>query len=102
MLSPPTNLTNPRYGLRLGAAGAVIFYFCLLNEEEVQFGRFIICLSSKLRFTEFGGPTHERPVQDLAFAVARFIQRGGSFVNYYMVCLITNQYHGFLFLFFSL
>ncbi|KAL0282594.1 UNVERIFIED_CONTAM: Beta-galactosidase 3 [Sesamum angustifolium] len=38
-------------------------------------------------FTEFGGPTHERPVQDLAFAVARFIQRGGSFVNYYM-------YHG--------
>ncbi|XP_062102490.1 beta-galactosidase 3 [Humulus lupulus] len=38
-------------------------------------------------FTEFGGPLHQRPVQDLAFAVARFIQRGGSFVNYYM-------YHG--------
>ncbi|PON99542.1 Glycoside hydrolase [Trema orientale] len=38
-------------------------------------------------FTEFGGPIHQRPVQDLAFAVARFIQRGGSFVNYYM-------YHG--------
>ncbi|XP_057806866.1 beta-galactosidase 3-like [Salvia miltiorrhiza] len=38
-------------------------------------------------FTEFGGPTHERPVQDLAFAVARFIQKGGSFLNYYM-------YHG--------
>ncbi|KAI3461948.1 hypothetical protein Pfo_018611 [Paulownia fortunei] len=38
-------------------------------------------------FTEFGGPTHERPVQDLAFAVARFIQKGGSLVNYYM-------YHG--------
>ncbi|EPS70273.1 beta-galactosidase, partial [Genlisea aurea] len=38
-------------------------------------------------FTEFGGPIHERPVQDLAFAVARFIQKGGSFVNYYM-------YHG--------
>ncbi|MCD7469368.1 Beta-galactosidase 3 [Datura stramonium] len=38
-------------------------------------------------FSEFGGPLHQRPVQDLAFAVAQFIQRGGSFVNYYM-------YHG--------
>ncbi|KAG5145004.1 hypothetical protein JHK84_030547 [Glycine max] len=38
-------------------------------------------------FSEFGGPNHERPVQDLAFGVARFIQKGGSFVNYYM-------YHG--------
>ncbi|AEE86646.1 Beta-galactosidase 3 [Arabidopsis thaliana] len=38
-------------------------------------------------FTEFGGPMHHRPVQDLAFGVARFIQKGGSFVNYYM-------YHG--------
>ncbi|KAJ7953068.1 Beta-galactosidase [Quillaja saponaria] len=38
-------------------------------------------------FTEFGGPIHQRPVQDLAFAVARFIQKGGSFANYYM-------YHG--------
>ncbi|XP_057434997.1 beta-galactosidase 3-like [Lotus japonicus] len=38
-------------------------------------------------FTEFGGPVHQRPVEDLAFAVARFIQKGGTFVNYYM-------YHG--------
>ncbi|CAH9119279.1 unnamed protein product [Cuscuta epithymum] len=38
-------------------------------------------------FSEFGGPNYERPVQDLAFAVAKFIQKGGSFVNYYM-------YHG--------
>ncbi|KAI4374956.1 hypothetical protein MLD38_012888 [Melastoma candidum] len=38
-------------------------------------------------FTEFGGPIHQRPVEDLAFAVVRFIQKGGSFVNYYM-------YHG--------
>ncbi|KAK6129577.1 hypothetical protein DH2020_036678 [Rehmannia glutinosa] len=44
-------------------------------------------------FTEFGGPTHERPVQDLAFSVARFIQKGGSFINYYMVGLIINRYH---------
>lgn len=26
-----------------------------------------------------------RPVEDLAFAVARFFQRGGTFQNYYMV-----------------
>ncbi|KAG9142515.1 hypothetical protein Leryth_017016 [Lithospermum erythrorhizon] len=38
-------------------------------------------------FDQFGGPVHTRPVEDLAFSVARFIQKGGSFVNYYM-------YHG--------
>ncbi|XP_058747153.1 uncharacterized protein LOC131620157 [Vicia villosa] len=43
------------------------------------------------RFSEFGGPIHKRPVQDLAFAVARFIQKGGSFVNYYMVGVQTSQ-----------
>ncbi|KAM7482640.1 hypothetical protein LguiB_007223 [Lonicera macranthoides] len=38
-------------------------------------------------FSDFGGPIHQRPVEDLAFSIARFIQKGGSFVNYYM-------YHG--------
>ncbi|RWW08330.1 hypothetical protein GW17_00028244 [Ensete ventricosum] len=38
-------------------------------------------------FTEFGGTIRHRPAEDLAFAVARFIQNGGSFINYYM-------YHG--------
>ncbi|KAG7984075.1 hypothetical protein I3843_04G138800 [Carya illinoinensis] len=38
-------------------------------------------------YTEFGGPVPHRPAEDLAFSVARFIQNGGSFVNYYM-------YHG--------
>ncbi|KAL3515131.1 hypothetical protein ACH5RR_022033 [Cinchona calisaya] len=38
-------------------------------------------------FEDFGEPIHHRPVEDLAFAVGRFIQKGGSFVNYYM-------YHG--------
>ncbi|KAJ0440104.1 putative beta-galactosidase [Helianthus annuus] len=41
-------------------------------------------------FTEFGGPIYERPVQDLAFGVARFIQKGGSFFNYYMFHGGTN------------
>lgn len=38
-------------------------------------------------FTEFGGPVNSRPVEDLAFAVARFVQSGGTYFNYYM-------YHG--------
>ncbi|XP_028774228.1 beta-galactosidase-like [Neltuma alba] len=38
-------------------------------------------------YTEFGGATPLRPAEDLALSVARFIQNGGSFVNYYM-------YHG--------
>ncbi|OAY79038.1 Beta-galactosidase 2 [Ananas comosus] len=38
-------------------------------------------------YTGFGIPVPHRPVEDLAFSVAKFIQKGGSFVNYYM-------YHG--------
>lgn len=38
-------------------------------------------------FTNFGGAVPYRPAEDLAFSVARFIQKGGSFINYYM-------YHG--------
>ncbi|KAJ0008419.1 hypothetical protein Pint_28920 [Pistacia integerrima] len=38
-------------------------------------------------YTEFGGAVPHRPVEDLAFSVARFIQKGGAFINYYM-------YHG--------
>ncbi|KAK2424753.1 beta-galactosidase [Trifolium repens] len=38
-------------------------------------------------FLSFGGAAPYRPVEDLAFAVARFFQRGGTFQNYYM-------YHG--------
>ncbi|CAL5394093.1 unnamed protein product [Camellia sinensis] len=39
------------------------------------------------KYTEFGGVVAYRPVEDLAFSVARFIQNNGSFMNYYM-------YHG--------
>ncbi|KAM3330816.1 hypothetical protein ACQJBY_027123 [Aegilops geniculata] len=38
-------------------------------------------------YTGFGVPVPHRPVEDLAYGVAKFIQKGGSFVNYYM-------YHG--------
>ncbi|GAB4825439.1 Beta-galactosidase 8, variant 2 [Ancistrocladus abbreviatus] len=38
-------------------------------------------------YTSFGNPIPYRPVEDLAFAVVRFFQRGGTMQNYYM-------YHG--------
>ncbi|CAL5357563.1 unnamed protein product [Camellia sinensis] len=38
-------------------------------------------------FLSFGGAVTYRPVEDIAFAVARFFQQGGTFQNYYM-------YHG--------
>ncbi|KAI4345367.1 hypothetical protein L6164_012497 [Bauhinia variegata] len=41
-------------------------------------------------YTDWGGRLPHRPVEDLAFAVARFFQRGGSFQNYYMYFGGTN------------
>ncbi|CAA0842093.1 Beta-galactosidase 1 [Striga hermonthica] len=38
-------------------------------------------------YTKYGGPIPFRPVEDLAFSIARFVQNNGSFFNYYM-------YHG--------
>lgn len=59
-------------------------------EENIFTGFLFIPLTIHLttsfyRFTEFGGPVPYRPAEDLAFSVARFIQKGGSFINYYMV-----------------
>lgn len=48
------------------------------------------------RFSNFGGPVHKRPVEDLAFALARFIQNGGSFINYYMVISLIIYIYTFL------
>lgn len=45
----------------------------------------LLCLFYCFRFTAFGGATPTRPAEDLAFSTARFIQKGGSYVNYYMV-----------------
>ncbi|KAL9237831.1 hypothetical protein vseg_012334 [Gypsophila vaccaria] len=41
-------------------------------------------------FTTWGGRLPHRPAEDLAFAVARFFQRGGSLQNYYMYFGGTN------------
>ncbi|PON48713.1 Glycoside hydrolase [Trema orientale] len=39
---------------------------------------------------KFGGPAPYRPVEDLAFAVTRFIQSNGAYINYYMFHGGTN------------
>ncbi|KAG9151333.1 hypothetical protein Leryth_002856 [Lithospermum erythrorhizon] len=44
-------------------------------------------------FLPFGGAVPYRPVEDLAFAVARFFQLGGTFQNYYMYHGGTNFGH---------
>ncbi|KAL2475471.1 Beta-galactosidase 8 [Abeliophyllum distichum] len=41
-------------------------------------------------FLSFGYPVPYRPVEDLAFAVARFFETGGTFQNYYMYFGGTN------------
>ncbi|CAK9156166.1 unnamed protein product [Ilex paraguariensis] len=41
-------------------------------------------------FLAFGYPIPYRPVEDLAFAVARFFETGGTFQNYYMYFGGTN------------
>ncbi|KAI5656979.1 hypothetical protein M9H77_25772 [Catharanthus roseus] len=41
-------------------------------------------------FLSFGYPIPYRPIEDLAFAVARFFERGGTFQNYYMYFGGTN------------
>ncbi|OAE33745.1 hypothetical protein AXG93_2884s1180 [Marchantia polymorpha subsp. ruderalis] len=41
----------------------------------------------------WGGLVPHRPVQDNAFAVARFYQRGGTFQNYYMAHVYTTAAH---------
>ncbi|KAM7486074.1 hypothetical protein LguiA_002083 [Lonicera macranthoides] len=41
-------------------------------------------------YTSWGATLPHRPVEDIAFAVARFFQRGGSFQNYYMYFGGTN------------
>eukprot|EP00250_Pteridium_aquilinum_P019180 c24335_g1_i2 orf=205-1551(+) len=44
-------------------------------------------------FTSWGDPVPSRPIEDNAFAIARFFQRGGSFHNYYMYFGGTNFGH---------
>ena len=58
----------------------LFLYYCFLVIS-------VCFLDVSYRFTKFGGPVPYRPAEDMAFSVARFIQKGGSFINYYMVKL---------------
>ena len=86
-----TRLINLRCGLKPGLAGK---FACLLPALESIFLVWLYPLFSLFgcRYTEFGGPVPYRPAQDLAFAVARFIQKGGSFINYYMVLIYMYMF----------
>ncbi|KAG8365987.1 hypothetical protein BUALT_Bualt17G0029200 [Buddleja alternifolia] len=42
-------------------------------------------------YTQFGGPIPHRPVEDLAFSVATFVQNNGSFFNYYMLGAVWQE-----------
>jgi hypothetical protein len=90
MISFPINHTSLNYGLSLGVDGKLyIALFMKLIVKKLDI--FVLILYHlAIRFSEFGGPLPQRPVQDLAFAVARFIQKGGSFFNYYMVGYLIN------------
>ncbi|CAN1276223.1 Beta-galactosidase 3 [Linum perenne] len=45
-------------------------------------------------FQSYGQPIPHRPVQDIAFSVARFFQKGGSVVNYYMADVYADASSG--------
>lgn len=82
-ISLPTKISNRKCGPKHGQDGN-FFVNTIPLLSHYLFGLFIkkieIC-----RFTEFGGAVPYRPAEDLAYSVAKFIQSGGSFVNYYMV-----------------
>jgi len=89
--SPRINLTSLPCGLRLGQLGNFICFLFLIQEARhllflFNLSPYVSPLSSLgCRYTGFGIPVPHRPVEDLAYGVAKFIQKGGSFVNYYMV-----------------
>lgn len=41
------------------------------------------------RFRTFGDQLAQRSAEDIAYAVLRFFAKGGTLVNYYMVCVLV-------------
>lgn len=78
-------LINQRFGLKPGQAGNMRKPHLRFRCQSLFRAGWWCCLNNRCRFTEFGGPAAYRPVEDLAYSVAKFIMKGGSFVNYYMV-----------------
>ena len=83
---------SPKCGLRTGVDGRLSIYwfqqFFIALMWLFSYSRVNLPSQFRLfypRFLSFGGASPYRPVEDLAFAVARFYQNGGTFQNYYMV-----------------
>lgn len=91
--SPRIRLINQRYGLKPGLAGKSSSWSSddIISWNFVTFKLSYCFCTFFYRFTEFGGAVPYRPAEDLAFSVARFIQKGGSFINYYMVKWLLKQ-----------
>lgn len=81
--SHQTPSKNRSFGLRIGLDGEPLSFanVCVCVNFE-PFSEFLIWIC---RFQLYGGAVPYRPVEDIAFAVARFFQRGGTLQNYYMV-----------------
>lgn len=79
------NPTNLKCGQKSGLPGKFDEFNCMSGTASVQLNLYQIFYPSMHRYTKFGGPVPRRPAEDMAFAVARFIQNNGSFFNYYMV-----------------
>lgn len=91
-----TRIISPKCLLKLGLAGklhilefTVLLYSCLLQSFLKPT---LIFLLFTPRYTEFGGAIPNRPAEDLAYSVARFIQNRGSFINYYMVSQVFRYF----------
>ena len=102
MVSLRTSLTNRSCGPKPGLAGIYLLFFLVSYEHpselalqlhvasnvdviNVQSVCKFLFLDGDCRFLSFGGPIPHRPIEDLTYAVASFIQKGGSLVSYYMV-----------------
>ncbi|KAH9309467.1 hypothetical protein KI387_037378, partial [Taxus chinensis] len=46
------------------------------------------------RFLIFGGRVPRRAIEDVAFSIARFFQKGGTFQNYYMATIYSVNTSG--------
>lgn len=104
--SPQILIRSQKCGRRIGVDGKVsgflVFFQILRFDCELVILTFndieSICsfqpfqLFWIFRFLPFGGAVPYRPVEDLAFSVARFYQRGGTFQNYYMVLYVSLSY----------
>lgn len=54
------------------------------------FSTYALFINLVTRFQTFGDSNPHRPPEDVAFAVARFFEKGGSVQNYYVVCDSTS------------